>query len=140
MPHNFKVNDFPLEKTGFFSRQILDYLFENPVLSSFYSYPPDLKSFDQVIADRQKKAVDRKILVEALTEQYKQSGITLDENSPVYQNIQSLRNKNTFTVTTGHQLCLFTGPLYFIYKILTTIKLSNELNTLVHPPQCRIQR
>ena len=35
--------------------------------------------------------------------------------------------KNTFTITTGHQLCLFTGPLYFIYKIISTINLTERL-------------
>ena len=27
----------------------------------------------------------------------------------------------------GHQLNLFTGPIFFLYKILTTIKLSEQL-------------
>ena len=30
-------------------------------------------------------------------------------------------------MVTGHQLNLFTGPLYFAYKIVSTIKLANEL-------------
>ena len=42
-------------------------------------------------------------------------------------NIDTILNKNTFTITTGHQLCLFTGPLYFIYKIITAINLSQQL-------------
>ena len=38
-----------------------------------------------------------------------------------------LANKNTFTVTTGHQLNLFTGPLYFLYKIVSAINLAARL-------------
>ncbi|WP_416171478.1 bacillithiol biosynthesis protein BshC [Algoriphagus boritolerans] len=37
--------------------------------------------------------------------------------------------KKTFTVTTGHQLNLFTGPLYFIYKIVSTINLAKNLQS-----------
>jgi uncharacterized protein YllA (UPF0747 family) len=43
------------------------------------------------------------------------------------QNIEALNNSNTFTVTTGHQLNLFSGPLYFLYKIISTINLTTEL-------------
>ena len=35
--------------------------------------------------------------------------------------------KNTFTDTTGHQLCVFGGPMFFIYKIITTINLTQKL-------------
>lgn len=38
------------------------------------------------------------------------------------ENIVHLKEPNTFTITTGHQLNLFSGPVFFIYKILQTIK------------------
>jgi bacillithiol biosynthesis cysteine-adding enzyme BshC len=38
-----------------------------------------------------------------------------------------LAGKETYTITTGHQLNLFTGPLYFLYKIVSTINLSRQL-------------
>ena len=41
--------------------------------------------------------------------------------------IADLKLKNSFTVTTGHQLNLFTGPLYFFYKIIDTIKICKKL-------------
>jgi bacillithiol biosynthesis cysteine-adding enzyme BshC len=44
-------------------------------------------------------------------------------------NIQALSNENTFTVTTGHQLTLFGGPLYLIYKVLHVVKLTQQFNT-----------
>ncbi len=43
------------------------------------------------------------------------------------ENLRLLRQKNTFTVTTGHQLNLFSGPVFFIYKILQTIKTAKYL-------------
>ena len=66
----------------------------------------------------------RKILFDVLQEQY--SGFKLNEKQE--ENLNSVLQENTFTVTTGHQLNLFTGPAFFIYKILQTIKLADELN------------
>lgn len=48
------------------------------------------------------------------------SGLTL--SSKQKENIESLKLPNTFTITTGHQLNLFSGPVFFVYKILQTIK------------------
>ncbi|WP_312286597.1 bacillithiol biosynthesis cysteine-adding enzyme BshC [Chryseobacterium gleum] len=38
------------------------------------------------------------------------------------ENLENLKLPNTFTITTGHQLNLFSGPVFFVYKILQTIK------------------
>lgn len=69
-------------------------------------------------------AEKRETLVQVLTDQY--SSFKLDEKQT--KNLDLLSNQNTFTVTTGHQLNLFTGPVFFIYKILQTIKLAEFLN------------
>ncbi|GEJ46813.1 bacillithiol biosynthesis cysteine-adding enzyme BshC [Chryseobacterium sp. ON_d1] len=60
----------------------------------------------------------RNILSEVLEGQL--SGITL--SSKQRKNIDDLKLFNTFTITTGHQLNLFSGPVFFVYKILQTIK------------------
>lgn len=66
----------------------------------------------------------RLTLHEVISEQY--YGYSL--SSKTQQNIAALKNENTFTITTGHQLNLFTGPLYVIYKILHVINLTETLN------------
>jgi len=43
------------------------------------------------------------------------------------QNLENLKLPNTFTITTGHQLNLFSGPAFFIYKILQTVKTCTHL-------------
>ena len=66
---------------------------------------------------------NRQALVNALVDQY--GGLI---SSPTRENIESLRESNTFTITTGHQLTLLAGPLYFVIKIIQVIKLAEELN------------
>lgn len=66
----------------------------------------------------------RRVLHSALKKQYSEI-----ETTPAQaNNIDALLLNNTFTVTTGHQLNLFTGPAFFIYKILQTIKTAEYLN------------
>ncbi|BFO65976.1 bacillithiol biosynthesis cysteine-adding enzyme BshC [Chryseobacterium sp. KCF3-3] len=47
---------------------------------------------------------------------------TLSLSSKQKENLENLKQPNTFTITTGHQLNLFSGPVFFVYKILQTIK------------------
>lgn len=70
----------------------------------------------------------RQTLANVLKQQY----ADLPAAEKVRANIEALTDANTFTVTTGHQLNLLTGPVYFIYKILHTIRLAEELEA-AHP-------
>ena len=107
-----------------FPKIVLDYLSGNDFLKQFYTYSPNINSFGEAINKRHFSSQSRENLVSVLLDQYASIGIN---DSTILANIQSLKSEKTFTITTGHQLCVFTGPLYFIYKILTTIKLAEEL-------------
>ncbi len=111
------------QQTGAFSKLVLDYLDDSPQLRAFYSHRPDLDGIKKAIADRKGFSTNRKVLVDYLKKQYEAVPVS-DE---VKQNLELLLKENTFTVTTAHQPNLFTGPLYFIYKILHAVKLAAEL-------------
>jgi len=120
-----KVHHIPYEQTGYFSGLILDYLKQDPALDSFYTGFPTIENFQKQAV---KKAASfsssqRSILVQALKEQY--SGVQSSESTNA--NINRLQEESSFTITTGHQLSLLTGPLFFIFKIATVIKLCRDL-------------
>ncbi|WKN41604.1 bacillithiol biosynthesis cysteine-adding enzyme BshC [Tunicatimonas pelagia] len=117
-----------LAKTQQFDPIFLDYLAGKPELTSFYHRPPQLASFSEQIAEKQLSSEQRAILVEVLQQQYQ----SLNVPAAVSENIQRLADGKTFTVTTGHQLNIFTGPLYFIYKIVTVINACRALKE-AHP-------
>ncbi|MCE9540305.1 MAG: bacillithiol biosynthesis cysteine-adding enzyme BshC [Bacteroidetes bacterium] len=113
----------PLVETGQFSKLFLDYISGDTTLRKFYAYEPKIEGFRQVIDDKSTENINRTLLVTVLREQYS----TIEACDLQKTNIELLLSKNTFTVCTGHQLCLFTGPLYFIYKIISTINLAETL-------------
>ena len=111
--------------TAIVSKLICDYVENRPELQLLYNRFPTLENFKVQLEEKQSEfsSDNRNILVAALTDQYTQlSPYKLTTNT-----IQSLASDNTFTVTTGHQLNLLGGPLYFLYKIITTINLAKEL-------------
>ena len=120
-----RIERISYQQTNFFSKFILDYLSGDDSLTPFYNRAPKLSNFKAQIQEKQNQFVNRTVLVEELSQQY----ALIDTSDAVTRNIQSLLQENTFTVATGHQLCLFTGPLYFIYKIITTINLSEQLKS-----------
>ncbi|WP_282086395.1 bacillithiol biosynthesis cysteine-adding enzyme BshC [Aquimarina algiphila] len=115
----------PFRDTNYFSSLICDYLDEKAELQPFYNRFPKLENFKDQIEEKKQSFSDenRKILVSALANQYK--SVTISEATQ--ENVELLKTKNTFTVVTGHQLNLFTGPLYFLYKIISTINLTKVL-------------
>ncbi|WP_430613717.1 bacillithiol biosynthesis cysteine-adding enzyme BshC [Flavobacterium sp. JP2137] len=113
------------QNSGYFSKLMVDYLNQEPRLKELYHHFPTLENFEKQLTEKgqQFPAEHRTVLSKALIRQYQQH--ELSESSS--QNIIALQSENTFTITTGHQLNLFTGPLYFLYKIISTINLSKAL-------------
>ncbi len=109
----------PLTSTGQFSPLFLDYITNKDSLKPFYSRFPDKAAFEGQIKDKVFDESKRRVLVDVLEQQYQHVSTKPD--------FSVLLQPNTFTVTTGHQLNIFTGPLYIIYKLITTINLARQL-------------
>ena len=119
-----KVTNIPFKNTGFFSKTMIDYLEESLKLKPFYSNFSNVEGFKNQLVQKCSFPVShRKTLVSVLKNQYKNS----KTSEATQKNIEALALENTFTVTTGHQLNLFTGPLYFLYKIISAINLCEDL-------------
>jgi len=120
----FSIKHIQLQNSGVLNPLVSDYLKKVPQLDSFYSFFPDWNGFSSAIKQANYEALNRESLYSVLSSQAGQVNNTSEES---HQNLHLLKHKNTFTITTGHQLCLFTGPLYFVYKILSCINLAEEL-------------
>ena len=115
---NHKTHSFA--SLNAFSKLLLDYLAEKPELKAFYNNGPQISNFKEQIASKSTfPATNRAVLQTVLTEQYAAIGAEMPA--------VDLRDENTFTVTTGHQLNSYTGPLYVIYKLVSTINLARKL-------------
>jgi bacillithiol biosynthesis cysteine-adding enzyme BshC len=115
----------PFRDTNYFSSLICDYLDEKEELRPFYNRFPKLENFKAQIEEKQYSfsSETRQVLVHSLKAQY----ASVDVSEVTQNNINLLSDTSTFTITTGHQLNLFTGPLYFFYKIISTINLCTQL-------------
>ena len=113
------------EKARMLSSLTRAYLSSDKSIDNLIDFNSNSSSVGQVISQRERSfPVDRKLLVKELLSQYDELGAS----KQVAKNINSLLDANTYTVVTGHQLSLFTGPLYFIYKIVSAIKVAKTLN------------
>lgn len=117
---------FPYSATGYFSGLMLHYLQDNEKVRPLYKYPFNADAFEQAVTDVSNGNYNRAALVQILQKQY----IGFTPTAATQKNITLFARQNTFAVVTGHQPCLFTGPLYFIYKIVSAINLARTLNTL----------
>jgi bacillithiol biosynthesis cysteine-adding enzyme BshC len=106
-----------------FSCLVLDYLNGSEELRSFYQGELNWASFEKQMELKSNfPHNNRQVLRQVLLEQYEELG-----SSSLNKQIDSLESSKTFTVTTGQQLVLFSGPLYVIYKAVHVIILANEL-------------
>ena len=112
----------PYGLTGYFSKIVVDYIDKAPALDAYYEHSVSKEGIRLAIEARKKKQGNRSTLVKELQKQY----ANLHPATLVEENISKLASENTFTICTAHQPCIFTGTLFFVYKILHTIKLATE--------------
>lgn len=119
-----QTQNIPFSQTNLFSKLILDYISEHENVKPFYNYAPNIDAMEQILQDKKTENIDRENLVETIKKQYADIEI-LSQN--VSNNIQLLEDENTFCIVTAHQLNIFAGPLYYIYKIAQTISTCKQL-------------
>lgn len=119
-----EILKLPFERFSQLSDRDKAYATGQPELRPFYEYDVNIEAFAKVIQAKGLQKINRSVLVETLEEQY--TGLETSES--VRHNIRALGEDHTFTIITAHQPSLFTGPLYYVYKILSTIHLTERLN------------
>lgn len=120
---NFTALRLSYAQTGYFSRLVADYIAGDEKLTPFLKHPVSMDGIRQSIESRKQFNTNRELLVTALQQQYNNIPVT----DAVKENIHKLSSPNTFTICTAHQPNIFTGPLYFLYKILHAAKLADTL-------------
>ena len=131
-----KTTSISYRHTGLFSNLVNDYIELKSEALPFTQYAPTIEGYQNALKQRASFPTDRKVLVEVLQQQYNDlekfvSPFPALNNKaffkPVLKNVSLLLDENTFSVTTAHQPNIFTGPLYFFYKIIHAIQLAAEL-------------
>ncbi|AET70257.1 bacillithiol biosynthesis cysteine-adding enzyme BshC [Desulfosporosinus orientis DSM 765] len=84
--------------------------------------PKNQESFQHRANYLDLREYSREILADTLKAYHEDLGA----NSETFQFIEELRHKETLVVITGQQAGFFTGPLYTLYKAITTIRLAKE--------------
>tara|TARA_B110000444_G_scaffold260637_1_gene308408 strand:+ start:638 stop:2230 length:1593 start_codon:yes stop_codon:yes gene_type:complete len=104
-----------------------DYINDEEYMGCFFNRKNNLENYyDQILEKNNNYNNDfRKTLAEVLKSNYNR----ISKNSDQLESIKKLKKNNTYTITTGHQLNLFTGPLYFFYKIIDSINICKELKS-----------
>ncbi|MGJ3234237.1 bacillithiol biosynthesis cysteine-adding enzyme BshC [Marivirga sp.] len=119
-----KVECIDFSETGLFAPIFNDFIQQKEKLKKFYHRFPHLEAFQEQINEKAEHKINREKLVEVLQSQY--AKVSKIEEA-VQKNIERLGDEKTFTLTTGHQLNIFTGPLYFHFKIITVINACKQL-------------
>jgi bacillithiol biosynthesis cysteine-adding enzyme BshC len=119
----------PYAATGQFSRMVLDLLEDAPPIRPFRQHGFHAAWMQEALQARNFPAAHRLALAETLRRQYGD----LPRTEAVQANLDRLARPGTLTVTTGHQLCLFGGPAFVLFKVLNAVRLARDLSSEAHP-------
>ena len=134
----YQKTNITFAQTNQFEQIFLDYIQQKDQLKDFYGLFPSIENFkiqiDKYLQNAEKLDFERENLEDAFINQYetlemecKRKGIEWQVSEQVINNIDSIASSNTFFITTGHQLNIFSGQMYFIFKIITAIKTAEIL-------------
>lgn len=118
-----RIKEIDFSEVGQFSSRDRDYTLHSEKFSEFLAYPFEFEAFEKIIEDRQKTDTDRELLVSQLLSQYSD----VESSTLTTKRIEQLKADSTFTIVTAHQPSLLTGPLYYVYKILSCLNLADKL-------------
>lgn len=118
-----QIQGVPLTSATSFSKLISDYLSDNEQLKSFHNGLPSTDGLLALADKRGFSSAKREVLSTALRNQYE----GLSNIGSTLENVDALKSELTFTVTTGHQLCLYSGPMFSILKIISAINICRQL-------------
>lgn len=117
-----RVTKVAYSTTDKFSPIAVDYVENIDALRNYITDKPSVAACLTAAKNRVFSDKIRRDLVQVLNEQY--DGV--DIHPALRENLDKLGVRNTFTVTTGHQCVLLTGPLFFPFKVLNAIRLAKE--------------
>jgi bacillithiol synthase len=119
------VQDIPFRRIPHQSELFLSYLDSSASALRFYQHVPTIENIEQMarssLANLNLHRNELASILRRQNESYSCGAETLNR-------IGELEKADCVAVVTGQQVGLFTGPLYTIYKALTAIRLSEELN------------
>lgn len=118
-----EVDCLSFESSHGISKLMQRYLDKDQALQPFISFSPSIEGISKAIDQRSSYDTNRTLLVNCLKRQHK----GFDLPAAVQNNIEALLQNETYTITTGHQLSLVSGPAFFFYKILNVIQLTRTL-------------
>ena len=119
------LREIEYNKVDGFSKLLIEYASNNGDFSDLITNFPSLDNLNKQISYKSKNYDNkfRERLVKEIGIQYNDIELTALQKS----NIKKLAENKTFTITTGHQLNLLTGPIYFIYKIISVVNLCEKM-------------
>jgi len=113
--------EIPLFNSFYKNPILMDLFKKDSNLSSFHN-GTDLSHIDRDFFEKRDLNIEnREVLYQVISSQYSKTGLIIPEN------LKDIKNKGVFTITTGHQLCVFGGPQYFIHKIISVLKIVENL-------------
>ncbi len=121
--HWINFRDLP-HSAGGLSELFTDYVNDFPKVQQFFQTDfHSVQNFEATAEQTCSRFKYRQQIVEILLEQNQNYGAS----EATLENIRSLGHETTLAVLTGQQVGILGGPLYTIYKTITSIKLAQQL-------------